>query len=396
MQEWILMNCCHSHREVRKQVLIGFGFAICFSILLLFPRTSQSHQLRKPPHAVDRLLLLRNAEDFASGSFENCRLVSDGTPGVQLRVKSDGTFPERGVYTSPEFTSDFPFNELVPSWNVDTPEGTGFAVRFRVSNDGKEWSTWYFLGRYGKTPDRVQRVLRDSFGRVDADYLMTQKPCAHFQYKVTFYSDGTNAPRLRLMAINYTNSLKDQALHERFRQPEKQLDPESWIKDLPVRFRSQLWEDPKVRWSVCGPTSLSMVLEYYGINRSTKEIYEKCRDIDLRIFGVWPRHVQVAAEYGLIGWLQRFRTWDDVKEQIALGRPVIISAKYKKGVLSNAPVEVSSGHILVIRGFDKDGHVLVNDPVGATEEKGAVTYNQDELAAAWLDEGGVGYVFTRP
>jgi len=292
--------------------------------------------------------------------------------------------------------SDFPFNELLPCWNVDTPEGTGFAVRFRVSTDGTEWSEWYFLGRYGKTPDRVRRVLKDSLGRIDADYLLTEKPCVRFQFRVTFFSTGTQTPRLRLMGVSYSNSLGDPSLSERFQTSQKQLHRDCWAKALPVRFRSQLWEEPKVRWSVCGPTSLAMVLEYYGINRPTKEIYEKCMDDDLRIFGAWPRQIQVAATYGLTGWLQRFRTWDDVKEQIALGRPVIISAKYKKGVISNAPVEVTSGHIIVVRGFDEDGHVLVNDPVASTEDKGVVAYHRDELATAWLEEGGVGYVFVRP
>lgn len=73
---------------------------------------------------------------------------------------------------------------------------------------------------------------------------------------------------------------------------------------------------------------------------------------------------------------------------IAAGVPVIISLGWKAGELAGAPGS-SSGHIIVIVGFDAAGNPVVNDPWaavdGPTVQK---TYPRAQLESLWLQHSG--------
>ena len=75
--------------------------------------------------------------------------------------------------------------------------------------------------------------------------------------------------------------------------------------------------------------------------------------------------------------------------------PVIASIKFRKGAVKGFLYDQTAGHLLVIRGFKDNGDVIVNDP--AKRDKGnGVVYKADEMAKAWFDNGGVGYVIEKP
>jgi len=352
-----------------------------------------AHQLKNPPLAVDRLTLFRKYGDFAEGSFDNCCVRSGSEEGVGLKPNANGSYPATGEYTSPVLKADFPFNELLPSWNVDAPKGANFHVYIRTSEDSKRWTTWYSMGWYVFS-QRPQVALNDDFGWVDEDHILLNRPHRYYQYRITFFrGELLVSPVLRLFAVTYTNALSNKAVYEEFHRSIPKLDKKTWARSLPVPFRSQLWEDEKVRSSVCGPTTVAMILEFHDINVTTRELCEKCYDEKHRAFGLWPRHIQAAADYGLSGWIQRFRSWEAAQELVAQGCPIVASVKMSNCVISNAPDEWSGGHILIIRGFDANGDVLVNDPAWESEEKGVTTYKREELGRAWFDEGGVGCIY---
>jgi hypothetical protein len=52
-------------------------------------------------------------------------------------------------------------------------------------------------------------------------------------------------------------------------------------------------------------------------------------------------------------------------------------------------------HLIVIRGFTVEGDPVINDPASYARGN-AIVYKADELAAAWFDRGGVGYVIAGP
>jgi hypothetical protein len=116
------------------------------------------------------------------------------------------------------------------------------------------------------------------------------------------------------------------------------------------------------------------------------------------LFGNWGRAVARAGELGFDAWLARFRNWDQVKRSIAEGTPIVASIRFKKGEVQGFLYKETKGHLIVIRGMTPEGDIIVNDP--ARREKGAhVIYRASEMAKAWFNHGGVGYIIhpaTRP
>ena len=50
-----------------------------------------------------------------------------------------------------------------------------------------------------------------------------------------------------------------------------------------------------------------------------------------------------------------------------------------------------AGHLIVVRGLDGKGNVLVNDPAGDNPQEGIVAYDLKTLTELWVDHGGVAY-----
>ena len=102
---------------------------------------------------------------------------------------------------------------------------------------------------------------------------------------------------------------------------------------------------------------------------------------------------------GLKASIARLGGFRPLEDEIVAGRPVVISHRWEKGELTGAPVESSDGHLIVVRGFTKDGDVVVNDPA-ADPRKGASvlrTYKRAEIEKTWHKRvDGIAYVIARP
>jgi hypothetical protein len=168
----------------------------------------------------------------------------------------------------------------------------------------------------------------------------------------------------------------------------------TWARDLGVPFRTQKDAPPALRGEICSPTSVTMVMAYWGLERPVVENALAIYDPESEIFGHWGRAVQRAGALGLDGWVARFRDWDSVKALVARGQPVVASVRYKKGEFPSSVLPQTNGHLIVVRGFTPEGDVIVNDPASRDRGNGAV-YKASELARAWFDHGGVGYVIAR-
>jgi hypothetical protein len=168
----------------------------------------------------------------------------------------------------------------------------------------------------------------------------------------------------------------------------------AWGVTLPVPERRQGdVEDPALRPDVCSPTSVSMVLEYHGVARRTLDVCRAVYDNTARLYGNWPMNTAVAARL-LNGWavVVKMTGFDEVEKEIAARRPVILSHRWERGQLTNAPVSRSNGHLIVAVGFTAQGDVVVNDPAG---KPGAVrrVYKREELFRTWQEGGeGIAYV----
>ncbi|HRY69340.1 MAG TPA: C39 family peptidase [Phycisphaerae bacterium] len=351
---------------------------------------AQTKPTSKPAGATSNNRLFRTPNDV------HRLIINEFTNGLEIALRSAGRENRpSGEYTSPVITTEFPFNDLLASWNMNVPGRSGFYVEIRVGRaTGDFWTPFLYLGGWGNFIPPAKKTLNDDNGHIVVDYFQSRNTFDRIQCRFVCSADAAaHAPILRRLAFAYSNTLNNADLAARFRTAINPGPKEKWTRRLPVPFRSQNWESPELRGEVCSPTSVSMVLEYRGVKRPTAEVCKTLYDAENRMYGNWWRAIQGAWTYGVPGYLERFGDWNAVKKHIAEGCPVIASTRTDKGQLRHAPnYESLAGHLIVITGFDPDGSVLVNDPAKRTTETGLCRYHPDDVEKIWFDRGGVGYV----
>jgi uncharacterized protein YvpB len=106
----------------------------------------------------------------------------------------------------------------------------------------------------------------------------------------------------------------------------------------------------------CGPTSVRMVLAYFGT-----KIGADTAASGVYIRGKGASHEGMARklrQYGVKATLTRTRNLTHLKAAIGRGHPVIINVRGNYGPRS------TGGHIIVVVGFDGSGNPIINDPAG--------------------------------
>jgi len=61
---------------------------------------------------------------------------------TRMSWKESGVFPRSGLYQSPVFHADQPFNSVEIVWEGDLPTGSSADFAVRVSTDGSSWTDW--------------------------------------------------------------------------------------------------------------------------------------------------------------------------------------------------------------------------------------------------------------
>ncbi len=333
--------------------------------------------------AYEHALVLHEQRADFGGTFAGSFATPAGTVALAARATS-GTYTSRPLDVAP-------FQELLPSWNVAVPAGAGFCVELRVGrrSDGL-WSPWLYAGDWGEPVPGVARVERFDGGRVEVDWFRSDETFDRVQYRVRARRapDG-EGPELVRFALCLSRRGQDEPPS---RAGAIDPDPRAWQRRLPVPFRSQRAEGPALASRICSPTSVAMVLAYRGVERPTAEVAALLYDAQHDIYGNWPRAVQGAFTYGVPGYVARFDDWADVRGHVAAGQPLVCSIAAKDGELRGAPYGATSGHLLVLVGFDERGDVLVNDPAAVAPEQGRATYRRDDFERVWMARGGTAYV----
>lgn len=300
-------------------------------------------------------------------------------------------YPIQDRWTSATVEAEYPFTELLPSWNVTVPENAGVKWDVRVRDaKTKAWSPWLYIGYWGRVT-HGKRVTEFAGGEVEIDVLRLTTPADAFEMRSTAMSFdlATRAlPTVRTLQAVYSRPLESAAAAV--------SSMVSAPVDLDVPYRAQGVEDKCISGSICSPTSVSMVMQWAGIDRPTQENALAIWDDDYALFGNWNRAVQYAASLGLDAELVRFTTMDQVRAKLAEGQPIIASINFEAGTFPSNVLKETDGHLIVVRGFNDAGDLIVNDP--ASKDRGnGIVYKADELAHAWLlNTGGVGYVIRKP
>ena len=157
-------------------------------------------------------------------------------------------------------------------------------------------------------------------------------------------------------------------------------------RELDVPEHSQYVDEFPGERGWCAPASMAMLVGAWGIGPSVAEVAARVFDRAYGGTGNWAFAVAYAGTCGLAGAAAYLRDLVTLEHFIAAGLPLAVSISWSGNALPGAPLARSDGHILVVRGFDAAGDVVVNDPAQPAVRH---VYGRAAFARCWLDHGGV-------
>ncbi|SKC38784.1 C39 family peptidase [Maledivibacter halophilus] len=320
-------------------------------------------------------ILIHGKKDFEIGDFNDTSLNSK----KNIVLKKEKT---SGCFISPVINCR-EFRELIASWNACTVLQSQVELKIRIKKNNK-WSPWFSWGKWSVNNNRRSiSNQKNEFGKVDDELLVVlgNEAANGFQYKVILTRENTqiNSPEVKLIAASLKLCNENLNLLE-FESKEK------WLKELNVPQRAQL-HIPKIGDSICSPTSVAMVMAYYGYNYDTEYVASHVKDNGLGIYGNWTFNTAFAGSTDLYGYVAKIETVDRIKKMISMDIPAVVSIRTKSiKELQGTIMPYPSGHLIVIRGFKiKDGneYVIVNDPAEYKKENVRREYKIDEFKKVW-------------
>ena len=162
---------------------------------------------------------------------------------------------------------------------------------------------------------------------------------------------------------------------------------------LPAPQLSQFERGGKIKKRICSPACVTMLLNYYGIKQKLSDVLAGVYDKNADIYGNWIFNAFYAGRFGLTAYAARFDTLAQAENFVGSGAPLITSVSFKAGELDNSPRPSTAGHLVLIKGFDKNGNVIVNDPAAPSDDTVERIYDRAQFARAWLkNKRGLAYV----
>ncbi|GGR30447.1 peptidase C39 family protein [Deinococcus ruber] len=303
-------------------------------------------------------------------------------------ARVDLSFPhaQTTIMTAPALQGDGqtaqPFDQLIVSWNGQTPGAGALEVDVRVASPAGEWSQWFSFGCWSTRASRQSLDdQEDSFGWMSTDTLLLNAPSHAYEYRVTLHDQAS----ISLLAL--TTSLKEQ--HQAFLG--EAGNPAQWGRRLDVPLRSQMVHEGGEGW--CSPTALSMLLSYHGIEVSVPDAAAGTFDRVYEGTGNWPFNTAYAATFGLSAFVTRLPSLRVAESFLGAEVPLALSLGWKVGELDNAPLPSSGGHLVVLVGFDEQGQPVVNDPAAASDADVQRVYDRQQFEKQWLSRsGGMAYI----
>ncbi|MFK4837452.1 C39 family peptidase [Microbacterium sp. ZW T2_14] len=331
-------------------------------------------------------------------------------------VRADATTGWEGPrWTSralrPGFAAGVHPDEAIASWNLDPGVGADIEIRARSVDAG--WHPWQRLARWGAVGDRRSAPEEHADDRraglrpiVDTDILRAapEDRWDAVQLRLTLHDESAASARpLRLATVSF--SAPNAPLAD---PPTLPTTPHA----ISVQPLSQRAYPPREdlggggpAW--CSPTSLTMVASTWGADIPSDASAAAAADADARVpwvaravydssydgTGNWAFNVALAGEWGLNAVVTRLRSLHEAHELTRSGIPLVASISFGGGELPGADY-ATAGHLLVIRGFDARGDVLVADPANPGGAAGLRTYPRDAFDRAWSRSRRTVYLIT--
>jgi ABC-type bacteriocin/lantibiotic exporter with double-glycine peptidase domain len=136
-----------------------------------------------------------------------------------------------------------------------------------------------------------------------------------------------------------------------------------------------------LRASMCGPASLKIVLDYYGMEKTETELAKLCRQD--KNLGVDDEKIKKAAEsLGFKVKIKNNSNFKDIENWLDKNVPVIVNW-FTKGRQDYSESEVADGHYSVAVGLDEE-YIYLQDPEIGKIRK----LKRDDFMRVWFDFEG--------
>jgi Peptidase_C39 like family len=321
-------------------------------------------------------------------------------------------------WTSPWVRPGFGLSELIPSWNAATPRRTWIAIAVRGRTVSGATGSWDLMGRWAGGDRGFHRASPrqqpDDFSRVNVDTLVTDRNRFYraWQLQITLLRRvGTDAtPTVRSAGAIASRVPRGGTVRVSATTMRRtvELDVPRWSQ-MVHRGHYPRWAGGGRAW--CSPTSVAMVLgrwrrlpgprQYAWVHRPDPAPWvdhgaRYSYDYRYRGAGNWPFNTAYAGTLGVDAYVTRLRSLRGAEGFIRRGIPLVASIAFGPGELDGAPLESTPGHLLVIRGFTRDGRVIANDPAADHARGVRRVYQRRQFENAWLPaSGGTVYVLQR-
>lgn len=270
--------------------------------------------------------------------------------------------------------------QVVPCLSINSSSSYGYqaTIKYNVNNKNHDVS----ISPIGEYIENYKRESSSSHVSSEIDLFITKKPIENvtLSFKVTGISISELEKNYSLVSISIFDNFQ--------KESSQSLDNEI---ELDVPRKSQMLFEPEIRRRICSPTSISMVQEYYGRKSDVIAIANRAYNKIHDMYGIWPQNIWAMLGNGLSGYVSKLSNFEDVVYFLNNNIPLIASINYGEGELTNAAIEKTPGHLVVIIGMTKE-HVIVNDPAANSLSSVRRLYDIHEFKKAWLDKKGIVYI----
>jgi hypothetical protein len=301
--------------------------------------------------------------------------------GIKLSVDGkslelENNVNEAYIILKPQ-SSESPFNQGLPSWNgLASSNLSSFKVQMRFPY-GSGWSPWLTVGYWKANIWGSYGSTSFAEGYVDIDYVKLNVYKSSWQFKVILTRvAGQPSPKINKLSFFVSDSRTTSSLN----LTDIVNDNPAAIF-IPTSFIYQYGVDPQIGPSICSPTTVSMILRSYNITVDPLPFAQATYDPYHQIFGVWPRVVQNASEFGTDGAVTRYRTWSQARQVLENGGRIGMSVG----------LPLYSGHLIMLAGFNANGSPIVHDP--AKQNGYSYVFDKTDLSRSWFQKGGISYTF---
>ena len=350
----------------------SFLFALLATALLLFNK-EQFAQVYPDQHYILRI-------DSIKAKIETSENVKPSDDGKSFVLQNNSV---DGYIILKEQTALYPFNQGLPSYNGSAPsENCGFKIQMRFPYAGS-WSPWLTIGYWKNNLWSDYGTTTFGGGKVDVDWVVLNSYFSKWQYKIILYRKDTATPSPSIHKLSFFVSDSRTSSGANLSQIVADNPADIFI---PTTHIYQYSIDPNYGKDMCSPTTVSMILKSYNINVDPYKFAWATYDTYHKMFGIWPRVVQNASEYGLDGEVTRYRSWSEARKVLEKGGRIAMSV--------GTPIS-SVGHLLMLAGFKENGKPIVHDPGKSAGE--SYVYLKEDVSRAWFlkknNTGGIAYTF---